>query len=70
MTRDRAIEILIGLQDGSSSTYEAIRMAIQALEREQQRQEDIYICQYCYGEVHKNYTYCPFCGEVLEGEDE
>ena len=45
---------------------EAIDVAIEALEREQQRQEDIYECRHCLGEVHKNYIYCPFCGERIE----
>ena len=45
---------------------EAFYMAIEALEREQQRREDIYKCQHCLGEVHKNYIYCPFCGERIE----
>ena len=32
MTREEAIQILSDLQDGSGQTYEAIRMAIEALE--------------------------------------
>ena len=74
MTREEAIEIVKSAfsawesefrvpNDDWSEEHEALDMAIEALEREQQRQEDIYECQYCFGEVHKNYTYCPFCGE-------
>lgn len=80
MNREEAIRVLSSYDvngvwadvDGkpynAEEQAEAFDMAIQALEREQQRQEDIYECQYCFGEVHKNYTYCPFCGEIVEDE--
>ena len=47
----------------------AIEMAIEALEHEQERREDIYECPNCIGEVHINYIYCPFCGIKMEVEE-
>ena len=49
MNRDRAIEILIGLQDGSGSTYEAIRMAIDALQNKSRLFGDCSKCIHTYG---------------------
>lgn len=57
MTNDKAIQTLIGLQDGNGDTYEAIRMAINALERntgkwiccedEDEQYVDGYRCDQC-----------------------
>ena len=73
MTRQEALHELhtiFGYGFYNERVDEALNMAIEALEYEQQRQEDIYKCQYCFGEVHKNYIYCPFCGERIEALDQ
>lgn len=73
MTRARAIELLKGVRffcdlDDCTNAWDceecddALNMAIETLQHEQERREDIYECSNCLGEVHKNYIYCPFCG--------
>ena len=70
MTRQEAMTILRNEQPhcgdkiafSEAEKYEAFNMAIEALQHEQERGEDIYECPNCIGEVHKNYIYCPFCG--------
>lgn len=71
MTRAEAIELLqfeIVLNENHIKTtkkekmIKALNVAIETLQHEQERREDIYECPNCIGEVHKNYIYCPFCG--------
>lgn len=74
MTKEEAIIQLRlgpGINEDVSEEYnDAADIAIETLQREQERQEDIYKCQYCFGEVHKNYIYCPFCGKRIEELDQ
>lgn len=73
MTREEAIEILeeTGFIAHSMTDVDtALDMAIEALEHEQERREDIYECPNCIGEVHKNYIYCPFCGIKMESDEQ
>lgn len=86
MNRYRAIEILIGLQDGSGSTHEAVRLAIEALKNRPTGNWEIHYnywngeecrCSVCgYDVCHPTWTYCPKCrsynDDVVEvrGEDE
>lgn len=75
MTRSEAIKILwqydVNFEPHpAEDVMHAIDMAIEALEQEQERQEDIYECPNCLGEVHINYIYCPFCGIRMESEEE
>lgn len=48
---------------------DALNMAIETLQHEQERREDIYECPNCTGEVHNNYIYCPFCGIKVESDE-
>ena len=75
MTREKAIEILVTLQDGKERTYEAIRMAIEALkdrprgEWEETPSEDpcYYRCSNCGRMTDDEYNYCPNCGSDNRG---
>lgn len=81
MTRARAIELLKGVQfccdlDDCTNAWDceecddALNMAIETLQHEQERREDIYECPNCLGEVHINYIYCPFCGIKVESDEQ
>lgn len=80
MTKQEAIKILNKYDlnfcdiDGNpippQDLAEAFDMAIEALQHEQERREDIYECPNCLGEVHINYIYCPFCGIKVESDEQ
>ena len=63
MNRDRAIEILIGLQDGSGSEYEAVRLAIEALQTPPITQRSMYQAGYRQGREEALKTVIVRCGE-------
>lgn len=73
MNRDRAIGILIGLHDGNDSSYEAIRMAIEALQAEPcedviARQEAVEVEERPKGEwivTMRGYGECSECGFIV-----
>lgn len=80
MTKDKAIGILTTLQDGSGGTYEAIRMAIEALEADRPRGEwlkvidhdgilmEHYVCDKCGMLTTDCSNFCPNCGAKMDGE--
>lgn len=79
MTKELAIRILNGDVLGTKEqTYEAIKMAINALEVEPTRHGHWNIiegmptqCSLCgYYVKQKTYKYCPYCGALMEAKDE
>lgn len=62
MTREKAIEILTTLQDGNGRTYEAIRMAIEALEADTVEVVRCKDCKHC--EVLNTKDFYAICNQL------